>query len=125
MKPSWDYSVRPRGRAIPLWTTFPRFTKFVPCEVDLHPCYVRPNVGPSESGSHVRDSGGYAHVSVFQLYGPDQAIDGRSELWRVCIWGADDTGFENDVATMEEALAIFNAVQWIDQYPEGNGWHYA
>ena len=80
-----------------------RFTKFVPCEIDMAPCFVRPNVSPCEIGQ----------------YGPDKAIDGKSELWRICIWGADDMGFENDVPSMDEALTIYNDITWVYGLPEG------
>ena len=77
------------------WNGVPRFSKFVPCEVDLYPCF----------------DGGYARVSVCQLYT-------MYEDWRISIWGADDCGFELDVPTMEEALEIYNSIVWIQGQPE-------
>lgn len=31
-------------------------------------------------------------------------------LFRVCVWGADDTGMEIDVKSKEEAQAIYNSL---------------
>lgn len=101
-----------------------RFEKFVPSEIDLAPCFVLPNVTPNEvgyyaDGSFKRDEGSYARIAVMQLCDPEQAIDGKSELWRVCIWGADDLGYENDVPTMTDALAIYNSIDWVYGLPKG------
>ena len=102
----------------------PRYEKYVPCEVDLAPSFVKPNVTPYEAGYYQnggfrRDEGGYARVVIMQLYGPDQAENGKSELWRVCVWGADDLGFEKDVPTLAEAVAIYNSIVWVYGLPEG------
>lgn len=72
-----------------------RFTKLVPSEVDLYPCL----------------ADGYARISVMPL---------TNGAWRVYVWGADDYGAEFDVATLEEALAVFNDTDWYYRLP--NGW---
>ncbi len=32
----------------------------------------------------------------------------RDDMWRVCFWGADDTGMERDFLAYDEAKAMFD-----------------
>lgn len=87
----------------------------------MAPCFVKPAVAPHEVNGYdyTRDEGGYVLVSVTRLFGPDEALDKKSELWRVSIWGADDTGYEQDVPTMAEAVKIYDSIVWVYGLPEG------
>ena len=109
-------------RAVESWQES-RFTKYVPCELDLAPSFATSDGKTYRELGLERGEGGYARVAVFQLYGPETAIDKKSSLWRVCVWGADDTGYECDVPSMTEALTIFNKVDWIYGVPAE--FHYA
>lgn len=109
-------------RAVECWQ-LERFTKFVPCEIDLAPSFATSDGKTFRELGLERAEGGYARVAVFQLYGPETALDKKSSLWRICIWGADDLGYECDVPSMDEALAVYGSIDWIYGVPAG--FHYA
>jgi len=97
-----------RKSKYPIWNGIPRFEKYVPSEIDFYPCFVKPEVGPFYDGV-CNQEGGYVQVLCLQL------LTGE---WRVAIWGADDYGFERDLEGMEEALALYNSIQWVDRIPD-------
>jgi hypothetical protein len=97
-----------RARQIEDWHAS-RFFKYVPSEYDLAPCYVKPGVTPSEAG--YRDDGGYALVCVYPVT--------NAGLYKVYVWGADDLGFESKLLSPEEALKVFNSVDWVYGCPDG------
>lgn len=70
--------------------------KLVPTSDDWAPSYDE----DGNSKSNDRDSGGFVKASCIPLlFG-----------WRVCFWGADDCGYEDDFETYEEAKHMFDFI---------------
>jgi hypothetical protein len=69
-----------------------RLQKYIPSEIDLYPCY----------------PGGMARVAFMEL---------SNGLWRVCIWGADDCGYEYDQPDYETGLKVYNDLTHLTGIP--------
>ena len=91
------------------WDRTLSYEKYVPSEVDLYPCYVKPGFTAFSLGID-RQEGGYARVFICKLF------DGK---WRVAVLGADDYGFNMDVDDMQQAIDLYNSIQWVNDIPKG------
>lgn len=80
-----------------------RMEKFIPSDIDLYPCY----------------PGGLAQVIFCGL---------SNGLYRVCIWGADDRGYDFDQPSRLIALETFKSLKRLKECPvktKWPGWVYA
>lgn len=64
---------------------------------DWHPAYNAPDVSYVDH----RRVGGFVKVSFIHL------TDG---LYRVCVWGADDTGMELDQKSRMDAMSLYKSI---------------
>jgi hypothetical protein len=74
-----------------------KWQKFIPSDIDLYPCY----------------PGKQARVAMMKL---------SNGQWRVCIWGADDCGFDYDVDTFQQAQDEYQRLDRLREDPVKAKW---
>lgn len=92
----WKVSAKKKSREKYFQRSLPKHykekrTKYVPTSLDFYPNF---------PGNTVR-------VSVMSLFT-------KEPLYRVCIWGNDDYGFEYDSSDWGEVLGIYNDIHRVD-----------